>query len=851
MHIIELHLINFGKFSDKKIILDKQMNIIHGENEAGKSTVFYFILGMFYGFYKPYIKNRRFLEIHESLKPWSGGGYSGSLLFYDDQLELELRIERNFLQGQESVTVINEKTGEDLTDSYEIHPVFRLPDIAMRHFGISYTTFVNTLAIKQLGHETDENLEKDLKETIVNALSTHNLDVSVHKVHDKLNAELNQIGSSRRKTSTYYIKKQLIGKIKDELAKSGEIHEEIIEIKNQEKQLLHKVEDLDHLLAQLTLNQLKETLLKEENIYNQAIKLDLDNKELLNKQKDLNVNDEFTMAEIEEALERYQQQQYIANQMHGQEELIKEYRMDIDNIHVGLTKPESQVTDESLERLTKNMYKYGSNVQFINETKIEIAQKTDKLNQKEEVLNSIHQNQIKDNKNNKTGLIVSFIGLVVLLVSLAFIQTSQFVLLSAIIGIVLISAGAGLFLINRSRLKSGLYEYEGTSSEIEKAKQELAAITNTKEKKETENNEILQAYQANDLPELTSIKDKWLKESMTVASTEKMYQSQMESINKLTDKQKEVTRQLHENEKVYQQLQKNMLPIISFYQINALEEFRQVKGRLALYNTLKQEIKNQKTRISDLLGVRSLHHVENEIKNLQGQIVKLKERLQESREIDITEFEMEDESANDQIKKLTLIKTTIDKEIASLKSEIEALSRGHRNLSTIEEDLEKEEQLLQEMEFNKKVYEKIQTTIESITDELQHNFAPLLNESVSKMVETVTNSKYSDIKINPQMMMRLKDPNTHQMINMTQLSRGTMDLFYLALREALATWINKDKVLPLLFDETFAHFDDHRLSAALKMFNDADKQMILFTCQKREVDLVRIENYKNVHIINL
>ena len=39
MQINELLLKNFGKFHDRQIDLDEGINLIHGENESGKSTI--------------------------------------------------------------------------------------------------------------------------------------------------------------------------------------------------------------------------------------------------------------------------------------------------------------------------------------------------------------------------------------------------------------------------------------------------------------------------------------------------------------------------------------------------------------------------------------------------------------------------------------------------------------------------------------------------------------------------------------------------------------------------------------------------------------------------------------------
>ena len=49
MKITELILKNFGKFTNKQILLADGINIIYGENESGKTTLHTFLKGMLFG----------------------------------------------------------------------------------------------------------------------------------------------------------------------------------------------------------------------------------------------------------------------------------------------------------------------------------------------------------------------------------------------------------------------------------------------------------------------------------------------------------------------------------------------------------------------------------------------------------------------------------------------------------------------------------------------------------------------------------------------------------------------------------------------------------------------------------
>ena len=70
-------------------------------------------------------------------------------------------------------------------------------------------------------------------------------------------------------------------------------------------------------------------------------------------------------------------------------------------------------------------------------------------------------------------------------------------------------------------------------------------------------------------------------------------------------------------------------------------------------------------------------------------------------------------------------------------------------------------------------------------------------------------------------------------------SEGTTDQLYLALRLAVAQERTPDA--PLILDDAFVRFDDTRLQAALGLLKEIaeEKQVILFTCQSREQEILR------------
>ena len=64
MRILELEIINFGKFNHETVTFHDGMNLIYGENEMGKTTLHSFIRGMFFRFFSK--KTHAFLLITHS-----------------------------------------------------------------------------------------------------------------------------------------------------------------------------------------------------------------------------------------------------------------------------------------------------------------------------------------------------------------------------------------------------------------------------------------------------------------------------------------------------------------------------------------------------------------------------------------------------------------------------------------------------------------------------------------------------------------------------------------------------------------------------------------------------------------
>ena len=91
-----------------------------------------------------------------------------------------------------------------------------------------------------------------------------------------------------------------------------------------------------------------------------------------------------------------------------------------------------------------------------------------------------------------------------------------------------------------------------------------------------------------------------------------------------------------------------------------------------------------------------------------------------------------------------------------------------------------------------------------------------------------------------------------KLVPIDQVSSGTMDQIYLALRLAAAKLIQDGKQeMPLIFDDSFVLYDDERLRTALKWLAASCKgQVLLITCHQREAQMLTA-NQMEYHYIEL
>ena len=129
-------------------------------------------------------------------------------------------------------------------------------------------------------------------------------------------------------------------------------------------------------------------------------------------------------------------------------------------------------------------------------------------------------------------------------------------------------------------------------------------------------------------------------------------------------------------------------------------------------------------------------------------------------------------------------------------------------------------------------------TIEEAYNDMKREITPKFTKNLSKIIETITDGKYNKVKFDSNEGLIIEKDNG-EYINCNNLSIGTVDQLYLALRISSMQEISEEK-MPIILDEAFAFFDNERLKNILLFLenNYKENQIIIFTCSNREKEIL-------------
>lgn len=245
MKIDYLKVNGFGKLENKEIEFGKKINVIYGENEAGKTTLLKCILSMLYGVSSN--KNGKDISEKEQYKPWKNAEFSGKMKYELDNGE-KIEVFRDFSKRNPKIT---NEFSEDITNTFNID----------KHTGnnffyeqtkIDKDMLLITGLVEQKESVLEDKEQNLLTQKIANILTSGEENISYKKAIEKLNKELvEKIGNDRTTGRPINIINEKIEKLKENINKINDEEEKVSNLK-QEKELVKKqIEKIENELIDL------------------------------------------------------------------------------------------------------------------------------------------------------------------------------------------------------------------------------------------------------------------------------------------------------------------------------------------------------------------------------------------------------------------------------------------------------------------------------------------------------------------------------------------------------------------------------------------------------------------------
>ena len=186
-------------------------------------------------------------------------------------------------------------------------------------------------------------------------------------------------------------------------------------------------------------------------------------------------------------------------------------------------------------------------------------------------------------------------------------------------------------------------------------------------------------------------------------------------------------------------------------------------------------------------------------------------------------------------------------EYEHIKGDLKEKEIAYGNLQEQLEELEEMSSYFYEQEEKRLAVLMAENKLNELSVQMQSQIRDQLNQRASFILQEITGGKYQRILVEDNLKMVVYYDGRR--IDVEKLSRGTIEQIYFALRMAAAEMLHEDEQ-PVILDDTFVYYDDIRLERMLLWLHENKKQAIIFTCQKREEDILKNEKllYKKIEL---
>ena len=179
-------------------------------------------------------------------------------------------------------------------------------------------------------------------------------------------------------------------------------------------------------------------------------------------------------------------------------------------------------------------------------------------------------------------------------------------------------------------------------------------------------------------------------------------------------------------------------------------------------------------------------------------------------------------------RELTGLLPELEKEKLRAEQVEEELKRCEIAKEHYEELKRQKEKLLQEAE----AISLAADTLEQLSEELYEEFGARFAAALSGYARAFTDHSYENLTADES--LHLKAVTGERNLEIADVSFGTGEQFYLALRFAAADVFDPEKKNPVILDDSFAAYDDQRLESAILALEKCGRQVLVLSSTGRE-----------------
>ena len=838
MKIDSIYIESFGKFKNYKLDFKDGMNIIYGDNEAGKSTIMAFIEMMFYG----RTAQEKSTDVGKSLRkkyaPWDGSAMCGELEFSYGGRSYRIRKVFKKTIKTDIVRLYDAQTGEELE-------LGRDEEIGHRFFGIDVGSFEKSVYISGFGgFASSGQTNEDIAVRLSNLVTTMDEEVSQSTVLARLSRAKELLLSKSGSRGRLVQLTQELEDVQTELIKN----EELV---RQQSQYIDRRTRLEAELGECIRR--KNSLKREE----QLLKL-TETQEQYGRQRTEYENErEKITGLIAEGRALEQEKDSFAGKNYNYN-TVPEYMQHADELRHNLSAKQSQadelgkrkqsgiIVDRDDVMLVRTQEAMRERLCYLSERisdgyRPALAAKQTAQREEADALKMI--DSIGDVK--KTKLTASAVALLVTIIFAVMTFTvSVFCLAGAFV-----SAGVGFMIFSAYKKQHDTHtrSVEEAKALIKRRSQEKADAGNNLEREKGrlfDKGEGIYPDTECDFETIT--REKLLKCRNTIDDIYQKYG--VSSLSEL-----ELLAQENEEAAVNKSLYDAAVAELS----EAQSEYRAFVGDedpervRVIYNGLREKIAVFDGKLKALNGqIQSYRELDKIVKGIDEQ---LKENTEKAEELEAELRKLADEADSD-IRGLDeqSVRNAVDDNEAvmdDIRGQLGELALLLRSPEHDENELKRlSAELTDEYAQKKELYDALELAEENMqaaVDDISRSFGPLLNEKTAEIFSNLTGGRYEKVMVDKEYAIQAK-PKAGGYHEWKYLSSGTTDQAYLSLRLAMTELITDNgERLPLRLDDVLLQYDAERAENALEYLKKyaQNAQILFFTCRNmQDEDIINLRN---------